>query len=77
MEIQTGPEPILLDSKTTRLMLGDISKTTLWRIVRSGALHPVKLGRKTMFRRTDIENYADGLGGGDTARGNRSQGASS
>lgn len=61
MNCEHNLPPILVDTATARHALGDISKTTLWRIVASGNLKPVKLGRKTLFRWADIKAYATSL----------------
>lgn len=36
-----------------------ISKVTLWRWVKDGLLKPVKMGRKTFYRQSDIERVFD------------------
>jgi excisionase family DNA binding protein len=36
-------------------LLGDVSYQTLWRIVRVGGLTPVEVGRRTMFRRSELD----------------------
>ena len=36
-----------------------ISKVTLWRWAKDGLLKPVKMGRKSFYRQTDIERVFD------------------
>lgn len=36
-----------------------ISKVTLWRWAKDGLLKPVKMGRKTFYRQSDIERVFD------------------
>lgn len=46
----------LLTAKQARRLLGGISKSTLWRLVRQGDLPVVRIGRRTFFRPEDVEN---------------------
>jgi len=46
----------LLTAKQARRLLGGISKSTLWRLVRQGDLPVVRIGRRTFFRPEDLEN---------------------
>ena len=36
-----------------------ISKVTLWRLAKDGLLKPVKMGRKSFYRQSDIERVFD------------------
>lgn len=36
-----------------------ISKVTLWRWAKDGLLKPVKMGRKSFYRQSDIERFFD------------------
>lgn len=41
----------------------NISRTTLWRWAREGYLVPVKVGRKTLYRQSDIDTILKGDSG--------------
>lgn len=47
--------PILLDIPTTREALGGISRSKLYAMIWAGQIDPVKIGRRTMFRRETVE----------------------
>jgi excisionase family DNA binding protein len=36
-------------------VLGGVSLVTLWRLAKASELEPVKIGSRTMFRRSDLE----------------------
>ena len=42
----------------------NVTKVTLWRWQRLGYLQPVKVGRKTLYRQSDISNLMAGKEGG-------------
>lgn len=48
----------LLSAKETRRLLG-ISKATLWRLTKTGALRPVRIGRRTLFRPEDVVRFIE------------------
>lgn len=51
------PAPILVNKKTAAALLS-ISVGMLEKLVRRKELEPVHIGRKTLFRREDIEQLA-------------------
>lgn len=55
----SGLSPLLDDADTTRRNLGGISRRQLDYLVARGELPVVKVGRRTMFRRADVEAYVD------------------
>ena len=54
------PEPILLSIEDTMHVLG-LGRTTVHALVKSGELPAVKIGRRVMIRRADIEAFVAGL----------------
>lgn len=52
-----GLSPLLDDADTTCRTLGGISRRTLDYMVERGDLPVVKVGRRSMFRRSDVEAY--------------------
>jgi excisionase family DNA binding protein len=38
-------------------MLGGISKAMVYRYVKQGELHPIKLGSRTLFPREELERF--------------------
>ncbi|WP_443021512.1 helix-turn-helix domain-containing protein [Sphingobium sp. AntQ-1] len=50
--------PALLDISATRQVLGGVSRSTIYALAKKGALQPIKLTRRTMFRREDVEALA-------------------
>ncbi|TQM06442.1 helix-turn-helix domain-containing protein [Pseudonocardia kunmingensis] len=38
-----------------------VSHSTLYRIIRSGQLKPIKIGRTTRFRESEVKRYLDSL----------------
>ena len=51
------PAPILINKKSAASLLG-ISKGMIEKLVRLRKLEPVRIGRKVLFRREDIEALA-------------------
>lgn len=58
MTIATESQFALLSSAEVCTLLR-ISRTTLWRIVRSGELRKVKVRGGIRFRRRDVERYVE------------------
>lgn len=54
------PEDRLLYGGTEAARMLSISTQTLWRMVRSGTIHPVKIRGSTRYRRSDLEALAQG-----------------
>ena len=52
----------LLDVEETKLFLGRIGRTKLYELVNAGELSPVHIGRRTFFRKGDLEAFVAGLG---------------
>lgn len=52
-----GLSPLLDDAETTCRALGGISRRQLDYMVARGDLPVVKVGRRSMFRRSDVEAY--------------------
>lgn len=50
--------PVLLDISATRQVLGGVSRSTIYSLAKKGALQPVKLARRTMFLREEVEALA-------------------
>lgn len=57
----TGLSPLLVDAATACTALGGISRGHLDNLVRRGALPAVRVGRRVMFRTTDLAAYVDAL----------------
>ena len=45
----------LLDYQATAQLLGGVSPKTVRRLVRNGTLRPVRIGRRVLFSRVDVE----------------------
>lgn len=60
--------PLLLDRRGAAVLLG-VSASTLDRLAREGTLHPVRLRRRVMYRRADLEQHVASLGGGNGVGG--------
>ena len=45
-----------------------ISRTTLWKLVRSRRLKPVRIGRRVLFSLRALEDFLNGEGGAQRAR---------
>ena len=45
----------LVSYEEARRILGRVSSVTIWRLVRAGELKPVKIGRRTLYRRSDLK----------------------
>ena len=50
-------EPLLYDMEEACKILGNISKPTIYRLIRRGRLHPVKQGKRTAFTATELRRY--------------------
>ena len=49
-----------------------ISRTTLWKLVRSRRLKPVRIGRRVLFSMKALEEFVNGDGGAQRSRKERS-----
>ncbi|MBE7158141.1 MAG: helix-turn-helix domain-containing protein [Rhodospirillales bacterium] len=47
----------LLSVTDTRLVLGGIGRTKLYALIKSGDIHPIKLGRRTFFKDSEIAEF--------------------
>jgi len=59
---RTGSSFQLLDVGETTAFLGGIGRTKLYELVKSGELSTVHIGRRTFFRKSDLEAFVAGLG---------------
>jgi predicted DNA-binding transcriptional regulator AlpA len=50
-------EPLLYDMDKACEILGNISKPTIYRLIRRGMLHPVKQGKRTAFTAVELRRY--------------------
>ena len=55
--------PVGLATTAQAVAFLSLSRTTLWRLERSGVLQPVRLGRTVRYRWSDLQRLA-GEGGG-------------
>jgi excisionase family DNA binding protein len=53
-------EPELLSVKATQALLGDVSDTTVRRLVKSGRIEAVKVGARLMPRLASVRSFARG-----------------
>lgn len=58
----------LLEETETRQRLGQIGRTKLWELTRSGDLRSVKLGRRRMYPESEIERFIGALKGAPQTR---------
>ena len=54
-------QPALLGIPKTLDFVGDLSRATLYRLWERGVLVPAKIGRRTLYRRTDLIAYVASL----------------
>ena len=57
----TGLSPLLVDRETARVALGGVSPAHLRNLVRRGDIPAVHVGRRVMFRVSDLAAYVDQL----------------
>ena len=50
-------EPFLVPVDETRRLLGGISRTTFYELLKAGYLEPVKIGRRTFIRTDNIRAF--------------------
>lgn len=60
-------EPLLMDTEDAAAVMA-VSPSTVKRLVRSGDLTSVKVGRRTLFRRDDLEQFTAQLHDSDGTR---------
>ena len=51
-------EPILVDKKDTKKIMGGISLRSIDYLVECGLLRPVRIGRRVFFRYRDLQLFA-------------------
>jgi excisionase family DNA binding protein len=56
--VQTEIRPEWITYEEARCMVG-LSRTTLWRIVKSGAVKSTSVGRATRINRVSLEDYME------------------
>jgi len=49
----------LLDYEAAQTYLGTVSRSTLKALAANGELRVVRIGRRTMFRRDDLDDFID------------------
>jgi excisionase family DNA binding protein len=49
----------LLSEEATRAQLGGISRATLFRLRQRGEIASVRIGRRVLFRVTDVDDYVE------------------
>ena len=52
-------EPRLLDVGKTKAYLGDVSSQTYYRLINSGAIASIKIGRRRFVEKSEIDRYLD------------------
>lgn len=57
----TGPQQLLIDINGVRQLL-PLGVSSIYKLMASGALPYVKVGKRTFFRPSDIEAYVSSLG---------------
>lgn len=50
--------PRLVDLKETMRLLG-VKKTSAYQLIKNGELHPVKIGRKTLFLKAQVFQFIE------------------
>lgn len=56
---RTHPEPRLYDVDTGRGYLGNLSRETFYKLVRTGELSIVKIGRRTFVDRAELDRFIE------------------
>ena len=56
------PRPLVCSVELAAKVLG-IGRTSLFKLIREGKLHPVKIGRRTLLPMTDLKSYIEQIGG--------------
>jgi hypothetical protein len=51
------PLPLLYNAADACFMLGKISEGLLWKLVQDDKLHPIKVGRRSLFTRGELERF--------------------
>lgn len=59
MDSKLSAATALLDYGAAQSYLGAVSRSTLKALAASGQLRIVRIGRRTMFRRDDLNEYID------------------
>lgn len=70
MDVNNKPSvaTALLDYEAAQSYLGAVSRSTLKALTANGELRVVRIGRRTLFRRDDLDNYIDRQTHGSEAR---------
>ena len=55
-------DKILVPLNEARELLGNVSRTHLYALIANGDLKSVKIGRRTLFRVSDLKAFAEALG---------------
>ncbi len=57
----TGREPLLYDVPTASKILGGLGRTSVYRLMQEGQLHPIKIGKRTFLTDAEICRYVASL----------------
>ncbi len=61
---ETEVRPALLDINGASAYLGGIGRTRMYELFTSGALKPVKIGRRTFVARHELDRFVESLASG-------------
>ena len=56
--LDTAIGPMLLSARETARLL-NVSDRTLWSLTRSGAIRCRRIGRRVLYRRSDVESFVN------------------
>ena len=54
-------DSLLVDRKRAGELLGGVSLSTVERLISAGELTPIRLGRRVMLRRSELQSFVDRL----------------
>jgi excisionase family DNA binding protein len=52
-------EQVCLNVVTAARTIG-VGKSTMWGLIQSGKITPVRIGRRTLIRRSDLDRFVEG-----------------
>lgn len=53
------PTPLLYNVTDSCFILGKISKGTMYRLIQTNVLHPVKIGSRSLFTLEELERFVE------------------
>ncbi len=53
----TAPRPLLYDVPTASRILGNLGRTSVYNLMKTGKLHPVKIGKRTFLTDRELRRY--------------------